>query len=129
MLRRHGRFVVWVPVLGFVLATTAPATAADGASVPVAKAPSAKAAPEKAAPEKAAADKATAAKAAAPKPAASKMMTTTPEGKSISDSPYANGPPAITGGFTDTTQGGTKTSGDFPVIPRQDGGPLAPPAH
>jgi hypothetical protein len=36
---------------------------------------------------------------------------------SMSDSPYKNGPPPITGGYTDTTQGGTKTSGDMPVMP------------
>lgn len=38
------------------------------------------------------------------------------EGKkaSISDSPYEKGPPATTGGFTDTWQGGKKTSGAIP---------------
>src|SRR5687767_14725139 len=42
---------------------------------------------------------------------------TRPAGKSLSDSPYANGAPPITGGFTDTTQGGKKTSGDPLAIP------------
>ena len=36
---------------------------------------------------------------------------------SITDSPYQNGPPAVTGGYTDTSQGGAKTSGDMPVPP------------
>jgi hypothetical protein len=40
-----------------------------------------------------------------------------PSGKSHTDSPYANGAPAITGGFTDTSQGGKKTSGDPMAIP------------
>jgi hypothetical protein len=38
-------------------------------------------------------------------------------GHSITDSPYTNGPPAITGGYTDTSQGGTKTSGDMAASP------------
>jgi hypothetical protein len=38
-------------------------------------------------------------------------------GGSPTDSPYKNGPPPITGGYTDTTQGGTKTSGDMPAPP------------
>jgi hypothetical protein len=38
-------------------------------------------------------------------------------GHSITDSPYANGPPAITGGYTDTSQGGKKTSGDPQALP------------
>ena len=39
----------------------------------------------------------------------------TPEKKaSISDSPYSGGPPPITGGHTDTWQGGKKTSGAIP---------------
>lgn len=33
---------------------------------------------------------------------------------SISDSPYSGGPPPVTGGFTDTWQGGKKTSGAIP---------------
>lgn len=35
----------------------------------------------------------------------------------LSDSPYANGAPAVTGGYTDTTQGGKKGSGDPNAIP------------
>jgi len=38
-------------------------------------------------------------------------------GGSPTDSPYKNGPPPITGGYTDTSQGGTKTSGDMPAPP------------
>src|SRR2546421_9253103 len=38
-------------------------------------------------------------------------------GGSPTDSPYKNGAPAITGGYTDTSQGGTKTSGDMPAPP------------
>jgi hypothetical protein len=38
-------------------------------------------------------------------------------GKSLSDSPYQNGAPPITGGFTDTSQGGKKTSGDPLAVP------------
>lgn len=37
--------------------------------------------------------------------------------KSLSDSPYSNGAPPITGGFTDTSQGGTRTSGDPMAAP------------
>jgi len=36
---------------------------------------------------------------------------------SLSDSPYKNGPPPITGGYTDTSQGGTKGSGDMQALP------------
>src|SRR5262249_38745095 len=38
-------------------------------------------------------------------------------GHSITDSPYTNGPPPITGGYTDTSQGGTKGSGDPQALP------------
>jgi len=38
-------------------------------------------------------------------------------GGSLTDSPYKNGPPPVSGGYTDTTQGGAKTSGDMPVLP------------
>ncbi len=41
----------------------------------------------------------------------------TTTGHSITDSPYTNGPPAITGGYTDTSQGGAKTSGDPQALP------------
>lgn len=48
-------------------------------------------------------------------PAAKPAAQPTPEKKpSISDSPYSGGPPPITGGFTDTWQGGKKTSGAIP---------------
>ena len=40
-----------------------------------------------------------------------------PAKPSMSDSPYKNGPPPITGGYTDTSQGGTKGSGDPLAIP------------
>ena len=36
---------------------------------------------------------------------------------SMSDSPYKSGPPPITGGYTDTSQGGTKGSGDASALP------------
>jgi hypothetical protein len=41
----------------------------------------------------------------------------TAKGGSLTDSPYKNGPPPVSGGYTDTSQGGTKTSGDMPVLP------------
>ena len=41
----------------------------------------------------------------------------TSTGHSISDSPYTNGPPPITGGYTDTSQRGTKGSGDPNALP------------
>jgi hypothetical protein len=47
--------------------------------------------------------------------AAAQSSATT--GHSITDSPYTNGPPAITGGYTDTSQGGAKTSGDMAASP------------
>lgn len=51
----------------------------------------------------------------AKKPAAKPAAQPTPEKKpSLSDSPYSGGPPPITGGFTDTWQGGKKTSGAIP---------------
>jgi hypothetical protein len=53
--------------------------------------------------------------AAAAKPAADPNAPKAPE--SLSDSPYSNGPPAVTGGYTDTTQGGKKGSGDPNAIP------------
>lgn len=43
--------------------------------------------------------------------------TPPPAKKSLSDSPYSSGPPPITGGFTDTSQGGTRTSGDPMAAP------------
>jgi hypothetical protein len=43
-------------------------------------------------------------------------------GGSMSDSPYKNGPPPITGGYTDTSQGGTKGSGEMPPNPMAPGG-------
>jgi len=43
-------------------------------------------------------------------------------GSSLTDSPYKNGPPPISGGYTDTSQGGTKTSGDMPVAPPRASG-------
>jgi hypothetical protein len=43
-------------------------------------------------------------------------------GGSPTDSPYKTGPPAVTGGYTDTSQGGSKTSGDMPVAPPSAGG-------
>lgn len=46
-------------------------------------------------------------------------------GKSLSDSPYEKGAPPITGGYTDTSQGGTKTSGDPLAAP--PGAVKAPP--
>jgi hypothetical protein len=47
----------------------------------------------------------------------------------LSDSPYANGAPAVTGGYTDTTQGGKKGSGDPNAIPPMaPGGAGQPPA-
>ena len=48
---------------------------------------------------------------------------------SLSESPYKNGPPPITGGYTDTSQGGTKGSGDMQALPPGVGkNPAAPPA-
>jgi hypothetical protein len=41
---------------------------------------------------------------------------------SLSESPYKSGPPAVTGGYTDTSQGGTKTSGDAPIPPPSKSG-------
>ena len=43
-------------------------------------------------------------------------------GGSATDSPYKNGPPPVSGGYTDTSQGGTKTSGDMPAPPPSAGG-------
>ncbi len=103
MLRRIGTSIAGLVLLGATMAVAADAPAA------------AKPADEKA--------PATAAKPADAKPAKKEYMSKTPDGKSISDSPYASGPPAITGGFTDTTQGGTHTSGDYPVAPQRDSGP------
>src|ERR1051326_1063319 len=40
---------------------------------------------------------------------------------SATGSPYKNGPPPVSGGYTDTSQGGTKTSGDMPVPPPSAG--------
>jgi len=37
-------------------------------------------------------------------------------------SPYRSGPPAVTDGYTDTSQGGTKTSGDAPIPPESKDG-------
>jgi hypothetical protein len=45
-----------------------------------------------------------------------------PAGGSLTDSPYKNGAPPVTGGYTDTSQGGAKTSGDMPVAPPSAGG-------
>ena len=49
-------------------------------------------------------------------------QTAKDSGTSPTDSPYKNGPPAVSGGYTDTSQGGTKTSGDMPVPPPSAGG-------
>ena len=38
------------------------------------------------------------------------------------DTPYSGGPPPVTDGYTDTSQGGTKTSGDAPIPPPSKGG-------
>ena len=43
-------------------------------------------------------------------------------GGSATDSPYKNGPPPVTGGYTDTSRGGTKTSGDPQAAPASSGG-------
>ncbi|HUE40283.1 MAG TPA: hypothetical protein VMR29_12310 [Candidatus Binatia bacterium] len=48
-----------------------------------------------------------------------------PAGHSLTDSPYKNGPPPVSGGYTDTSQGGTKTSGDMPVAPPSQTGKSA----
>ena len=49
-----------------------------------------------------------------------------PSKPSMSDSPYKNGAPPITGGYTDTSQGGTKGSGDPLAIPPSVTGQKAP---
>ena len=49
-------------------------------------------------------------------------QTAKDSGTSSTDSPYKNGPPPVSGGYTDTSQGGTKTSGDMPVPPPSAGG-------
>jgi hypothetical protein len=38
-------------------------------------------------------------------------------GGAATDSPYKNGPPPVTGAYTDTSQGGTKGSGDPAAMP------------
>lgn len=40
-----------------------------------------------------------------------------PPERSLSESPYENGPPPSTGGFTDTSQGGTKGTGTLSAPP------------
>jgi membrane protein involved in colicin uptake len=68
------------------------------------------------------------AKAAAAKPAA-KDPNAPAMPANLSDSPYGNGAPAITGGYTDTSQGGTKGSGDpLAAPPTRTGAPGAAPA-
>jgi hypothetical protein len=37
-------------------------------------------------------------------------------------SPYESGPPPVTDGYTDTSQGGTKGSGDAPIPPESKDG-------
>jgi hypothetical protein len=54
-------------------------------------------------------------------------------GRSMTDSPYKTGAPPVTGGFTDTWQGGKKTSGDVSGVSGLSGLPgsrakVAPPA-
>jgi hypothetical protein len=44
-----------------------------------------------------------------------------PGGKSLTDSPYKDGPPPVSGGYTDTSQGGSHTSGDMPLPPQAQG--------
>ena len=46
-------------------------------------------------------------------------------GASATDSPYKNGPPPITGGYTDTSQGGAKGSGDPAALPPNVGAAAA----
>jgi hypothetical protein len=46
----------------------------------------------------------------------------------LADSPYANGAPVVTGGYTDTTQGGKKSSGDPNALPPGVGGGQPPGA-
>jgi hypothetical protein len=95
--------------LGLALVTT-PLRAADGeatAKKPAAGSPDAKPAGGAAAPAK--------------DPSAPAMPA------NLSDSPYATGAPAVTGGYTDTTQGGKKGSGDPNAIPPM-GGAGQPPA-
>jgi hypothetical protein len=46
-------------------------------------------------------------------------------GKSLSNSPYQNGAPPITGGFTNTSQG-AKTSGDPMAVPARGYGEFRP---
>jgi len=41
-----------------------------------------------------------------------------PAKKSMTDSPYKDGPPPTSGGYTDTTQGGSHTSGEMPLPPQ-----------
>jgi hypothetical protein len=93
------------------LALTTPLWAADGAAT--AKNPAAGSSASDAKPAAAAKD-----------PNAPAMPS------SLSDSPYANGAPAVTGGYTDTTQGGKKGSGDPNAIPPGvgPGGAAQPPA-
>jgi hypothetical protein len=99
--------------LGLALATT-PLWAADGAAA--AKKP---------------ADGASAASDAKSTAGAAKDSSAPAMPSSLSDSPYANGAPAVTGGYTDTTQGGKKGSGDPNAIPPPSmgaGGAGQPPA-
>lgn len=44
------------------------------------------------------------------------------ETPSSSSSPYDSGPPPVTDGYTDTSQGGTKGSGDAPIPPASKDG-------
>ncbi len=39
------------------------------------------------------------------------------DAKPSAKSPYQGGPPPVTDGYADTSQGGTKTSGDAPIPP------------
>jgi hypothetical protein len=47
-------------------------------------------------------------------------------GQSMTESPYQKGPPPVTGGFTDTWQGGKKTSGDVSGVSGMTTSPGAP---
>ena len=120
---------VLVSCLGFVL-VAAPVFAADAPAKSDAPAkPAADAKKPAADAKKPAADAKAAAgsSAAAAKPAA-KDPNAPAMPANLSDSPYATGAPAITGGFTDTSQGGTKGSGDPLAVPPgvRPGGAQAP---
>lgn len=52
------------------------------------------------------------------------------EPKGPAKSPYDSGPPPVTDGYTDTTHGGTKRSGDAPIPPAsKDGKVVTFPGH